>query len=142
MLNAAVLGVYLYFLEGAVFFLFSTEAVISPFFDHFLPPSTCAANVGSLVFGATACCGCSSNQLMRCLFCILQVLETLIKNCGDNVHQQVAEKNVLQELVKIVKKKVGICLKLTCPALGVELDLDAPQLKHVIYVVIVCGGVH
>lgn len=58
------------------------------------------------------------------------------------MHQQVAEKNVLQELVKIVKKKVGICLKLTCPALGMELDLDALQLKHVIYVVFVCGGVH
>lgn len=113
---------YLYFLEGAVSFLFSTEAVIP-----FLTPSICAANVGLLVFGATACCGCSQNQLMRCLFCFLQVLETLIKNCGDNVHQQVAEKNVLQELVKIVKKKVGVCLKLTCPASGMELDLDALQ---------------
>ncbi|XP_024357861.1 TOM1-like protein 9 [Physcomitrium patens] len=35
----------------------------------------------------------------------LTVLETLIKNCGDYVHQQVAEKDVLHELVKLVKKK-------------------------------------
>ena len=35
------------------------------------------------------------------------MLETLIKNCGDNVHQQVAEKDVLHELVKLVKKKVS-----------------------------------
>lgn len=37
---------------------------------------------------------------------VLQLLETMIKNCGDYVHQQVAERNILQELVKIVKKKV------------------------------------
>lgn len=35
-----------------------------------------------------------------------QVLETLIKNCSDIVHQQVAEKDILHEMVKIVKKKV------------------------------------
>ncbi|KAG0582560.1 hypothetical protein M758_3G070000 [Ceratodon purpureus] len=38
----------------------------------------------------------------------LTVLETLIKNCGDNVHQQVAEKDVLHELVKLVKKKADM----------------------------------
>ncbi len=38
----------------------------------------------------------------------VQVLETLIKNCGENVHQQVAEKDVLYEMVKIVKKKVRL----------------------------------
>jgi hypothetical protein len=38
----------------------------------------------------------------------LTVLETLIKNCGENVHQQVAEKDVLYEMVKIVKKKVRL----------------------------------
>lgn len=37
----------------------------------------------------------------------LQLLETLIKNCGDYVHQQVAERDVLHEMVKIVKKRVG-----------------------------------
>lgn len=35
----------------------------------------------------------------------LTLLETLIKNCGDNVHQQVAERDVLHEMVKIVKKR-------------------------------------
>ncbi len=37
----------------------------------------------------------------------MQVLETLVKNCGDNVHQQVQDRGVLQEMVKIVKKKVS-----------------------------------
>jgi hypothetical protein len=45
----------------------------------------------------------------------VQVLETLIKNCGDNVHQQIAEKDVLNEMVKIVRKKVRFvaCLMLS-----------------------------
>ncbi|KAG6485140.1 hypothetical protein ZIOFF_053669 [Zingiber officinale] len=36
---------------------------------------------------------------------ILQLLETVIKNCGDVVHMYVAEKDVLRKMVKIVKKK-------------------------------------
>lgn len=36
----------------------------------------------------------------------MQVLEALSKNCGDNVHLQIIERNILHELVKIVKKKV------------------------------------
>ena len=36
----------------------------------------------------------------------LQLLETLIKNCGDHVHFQVVERNILEEMIKIVKKKV------------------------------------
>jgi hypothetical protein len=35
-----------------------------------------------------------------------QLLETVIKNCGDILHMHVAEKDVLHEMVKIVKKKV------------------------------------
>lgn len=35
----------------------------------------------------------------------LTLLETLTKNCGDTVHLQVAERDVLHEMVKIVKKK-------------------------------------
>lgn len=35
----------------------------------------------------------------------LTLLETIIKNCGDIVHMHVAEKDVLYEMVKIVKKK-------------------------------------
>ncbi|XP_020585676.1 TOM1-like protein 2 [Phalaenopsis equestris] len=35
----------------------------------------------------------------------LTLLETVIKNCGDIVHLQVAEKDILHEMVKIVKKK-------------------------------------
>ncbi|XP_061354698.1 TOM1-like protein 9 isoform X2 [Gastrolobium bilobum] len=35
----------------------------------------------------------------------LTLLETIIKNCGDIVHLHVAERDVLHEMVKIVKKK-------------------------------------
>ncbi|CAA7052144.1 unnamed protein product [Microthlaspi erraticum] len=38
----------------------------------------------------------------------LTLLETLVKNCGDYLHHQVAEKNVLGEMVKIVKKKADM----------------------------------
>jgi hypothetical protein len=38
----------------------------------------------------------------------LTLLETLVKNCGDYLHHQVAEKNILGEMVKIVKKKVAL----------------------------------
>ena len=33
-------------------------------------------------------------------------METIVKNCGDIVHMHVAEKDLLHEMVKIVKKKV------------------------------------
>jgi hypothetical protein len=29
-----------------------------------------------------------------------------VKNCGDYVHFQIAEKKILEEMIKIVKKKV------------------------------------
>ncbi|KAG0500417.1 hypothetical protein HPP92_000489 [Vanilla planifolia] len=35
----------------------------------------------------------------------LTLLETVVKNCGDIVHMLVAEKDILHEMVKIVKKK-------------------------------------
>jgi hypothetical protein len=35
----------------------------------------------------------------------LTLLETVIKNCGDILHMHVAERDVLHEMVKIVKKK-------------------------------------
>jgi hypothetical protein len=41
----------------------------------------------------------------------LTVFETIMKNCGESVHQQVAEKDVLREMVKIVKKKSDLRVK-------------------------------
>ncbi|KAG6693260.1 hypothetical protein I3842_10G160400 [Carya illinoinensis] len=38
----------------------------------------------------------------------LTLLETMVKNCGDNVHFQVAEKKILEEMIKIVKKKADM----------------------------------
>ncbi|KAK9289743.1 hypothetical protein L1049_007902 [Liquidambar formosana] len=35
----------------------------------------------------------------------LTLLETMVKNCGDYVHFQIAERNILPEMIKIVKKK-------------------------------------
>uniref|UniRef100_A0A5B7AS42 Putative TOM1-like protein 2 n=1 Tax=Davidia involucrata TaxID=16924 RepID=A0A5B7AS42_DAVIN len=41
----------------------------------------------------------------------LTLLETIIKNCGDIVHMHVAEKDLLHEMVKIVKKKPDFHVK-------------------------------
>ncbi|KAF4358547.1 hypothetical protein G4B88_015932 [Cannabis sativa] len=41
----------------------------------------------------------------------LTLLETIIKNCGDLVHMHVAEKDVLHEMVKIIKKKSDFHVK-------------------------------
>eukprot|EP01018_Ginkgo_biloba_P000306 Gb_06800 [translate_table: standard] len=38
----------------------------------------------------------------------LTLLETMIKNCGEIVHFQVAERHILQEMVKIVRKKTDM----------------------------------
>ncbi|GJM90845.1 hypothetical protein PR202_ga07164 [Eleusine coracana subsp. coracana] len=35
----------------------------------------------------------------------LTLLETIVKNCGDIVHMQIAERDILHEMVKIVKKR-------------------------------------
>ncbi|CAL5094295.1 unnamed protein product [Urochloa decumbens] len=41
-------------------------------------------------------------------FLALTLLETLIKNCGDRVHVQVIERNILEEMMKLVKKKTDM----------------------------------
>ncbi|CAA3002584.1 TOM1 2 [Olea europaea subsp. europaea] len=41
----------------------------------------------------------------------LTLLETIVKNCGDIVHMHVAEKDLLHEMVKIVKKKPDFRVK-------------------------------
>ncbi|RVX00646.1 TOM1-like protein 6 [Vitis vinifera] len=37
----------------------------------------------------------------------LTLVETMVKNCGDYVHFQITERAILQEMIKIVKKKPG-----------------------------------
>ncbi|KAH7667527.1 Cytosolic sorting protein GGA2/TOM1 protein [Dioscorea alata] len=44
----------------------------------------------------------------RVQFLTLTLLETMIKNCGDSVHHQVAERDILQEMIKIVRKKTDM----------------------------------
>ncbi|XP_048319916.2 TOM1-like protein 6 [Ziziphus jujuba] len=38
----------------------------------------------------------------------LTLLETMVKNCGDYVHFQIAERNILGEMIKIVRKKADM----------------------------------
>ncbi|XP_019450381.1 PREDICTED: TOM1-like protein 1 isoform X2 [Lupinus angustifolius] len=38
----------------------------------------------------------------------LTLLETMVKNCGDFVHYQIAERNILDEMIKIVRKKTDM----------------------------------
>lgn len=55
----------------------------------------------------TTCTGSKMNNIL--IFfggALFQLLETAIKNCGDIFHMHVAERDVLHEMVKIVKKKV------------------------------------
>lgn len=44
----------------------------------------------------------------RVQFLALTLLETMIKNCGDFIHFQVVERDILQEMVKIVRKKTDM----------------------------------
>lgn len=50
-----------------------------------------------------------------------------MKNCGDYIHFQIAEKNIPAEMVKIVKKKVTVvarsCFHLTCTVLLIGMLL-------------------
>lgn len=41
----------------------------------------------------------------------LTLLETMVKNCGDVVHFQIAERNILPEMVKMVKKNTDFQVK-------------------------------
>lgn len=52
-----------------------------------------------------------SNKSSTVQLLALTVLETLMKNCGEAVHQNVAEKEVLNEMVKIVKKKADMAVR-------------------------------
>ncbi|XP_054784125.1 TOM1-like protein 6 [Prosopis cineraria] len=38
----------------------------------------------------------------------LTLLETMVKNCGEYIHFQIAERNILDEMIKIVRKKADM----------------------------------
>ncbi|KAK4749522.1 hypothetical protein SAY87_026971 [Trapa incisa] len=44
----------------------------------------------------------------RVQFLALTLLEAMVNNCGDYIHFQIVEKNILEEMVKIVKKKTDM----------------------------------
>ncbi|VAH20278.1 unnamed protein product [Triticum turgidum subsp. durum] len=52
------------------------------------------------------------NKDPKVQFFTLTLLETMMKNCGEYVHSEVAELHVLQEMVKIVQKKDKILILL------------------------------
>ncbi|KAK1398124.1 vacuolar protein sorting-associated protein 27 [Heracleum sosnowskyi] len=41
----------------------------------------------------------------------LTLLETMVKNCGEPVHSQIVERNILQDMTKIVKKKTNMTVR-------------------------------
>ncbi|KAK8946966.1 hypothetical protein KSP39_PZI006711 [Platanthera zijinensis] len=47
----------------------------------------------------------------RVQFFALTLLETMFKNCGDSVHSLVVEKDILSEMVKIVRKKSDMIVR-------------------------------
>ena len=50
-----------------------------------------------------------------------------MKNCGDHVHAVIIERNVLQDMIKIVKKKAS---SLFCvPLIYVFMDDKAPTIS-------------
>ncbi|KAJ8506490.1 hypothetical protein OPV22_007376 [Ensete ventricosum] len=48
------------------------------------------------------------NKNSKVQFLALTLLETIIKNCGEYVHFQVAERKILEEMIKIVRKKTDM----------------------------------
>ncbi|XP_008799838.2 TOM1-like protein 6 [Phoenix dactylifera] len=48
------------------------------------------------------------NKNPKVQFLSLTLLETLVKNCGDYVHFQVVDRDILEEMIKIVRKKTDM----------------------------------
>ncbi|CAN8260027.1 unnamed protein product [Cochlearia groenlandica] len=52
-----------------------------------------------------------SSRTSKVQLLALTLLETMINNCGELIHMQVAEKDILQKMVKMVKRKPNIQVK-------------------------------
>ncbi|CAH2054480.1 unnamed protein product [Thlaspi arvense] len=52
-----------------------------------------------------------SSRTSKVQLLALTLLETIINNCGDLIHMQVAEKDILHKMVKMVKRKPNIQVK-------------------------------
>ncbi|CDP06410.1 unnamed protein product [Coffea canephora] len=65
----------------------------------------------------------------------LTLLETMVKNCGDYVHFQIADRNILQEMVKIVKKKASFLRLQGTMSLSVDKHFSFPYVRtlHVFF---------
>lgn len=57
------------------------------------------------------CCTCNSSIFKP--FPLFQLLETIIKNCGDIVHMHIAERDIPHKMAKLVKKKVVMLFSIT-----------------------------
>ncbi|XP_076945655.1 TOM1-like protein 6 isoform X2 [Bidens hawaiensis] len=60
-------------------------------------------------------------------FLSLTLLETVVKNCGENVHFQIAERNLLPEMIKIVKKKTDMRVREKVLQSGVQFPQRSPD---------------
>lgn len=56
----------------------------------------------------------------------------MLKNCGDFVHSHIAEKHLLEDMVKIVKKKVIFIIMIL---------LTSPTILYLVYYIILINCV-
>ncbi|KAI3751064.1 hypothetical protein L2E82_22087 [Cichorium intybus] len=51
------------------------------------------------------------------------LLETLVKNCSEHIHRQMAERKILHEMIKIVKKKVSFFTFCYFPSVHIDVKI-------------------
>ncbi|KAL8141029.1 hypothetical protein V2J09_007050 [Rumex salicifolius] len=65
----------------------------------------------------------------------LTLLETLVKNCGDHIHFLISERKVLDEMIKIVKKRTDLQVRIKILVLldSWQEAFGGPGGKHSLY---------